>query len=211
MTTILDLGPAARRVTALLDGIDDRQLTARTPCELYTVGDLLDHMMGLTIAFRDAADKRTGPTTSAPPAPSAANLDTDWRHRLPEQLDELAAAWRNPAAWEGDTQAGGVTMPAAVMATVALDELVLHGWDLARATGQPYECDAASTEAVFGFTSLMSEPEHQAGREGLFGPVVRVPTDAPLFDRALAFSGRDPAWTPKHGRPAASERRSRSM
>ena len=82
------------------------------------------------------------------------------------------------------------------MATVALDELVLHGWDLARATGQAYEPDPASAQAVFEFTSAMSTPEHLDSREGLFGPVVEVAPDAPLFDRALGFAGRDPGWTP---------------
>jgi hypothetical protein len=32
--------------------------------------------------------------------------------------------------------------------------------------------------------------------EGLFGPVVPVPADAPLFDRLLGQTGRDPRWTP---------------
>lgn len=77
---------------------------------------------------------------------------------------------------------------------VALDELVLHGWDLARGTGQPFACDPASTHACFAFTSQSAEPGQEAGREGVFGPVVDVPADAPMFDRALGFSGRDPAW-----------------
>jgi uncharacterized protein (TIGR03086 family) len=79
---------------------------------------------------------------------------------------------------------------------VALDEVVLHGWDLARGTGQPFHCDLDSTAAVLAFTSESAKPEHAASREGLFGPVVPVPEDAPPFDRALGFAGRDPAWKP---------------
>ena len=86
-------------------------------------------------------------------------------------------------------------MPAEIMGTVALDELVLHGWDLARATGPPYTCDPASSAAVLAFTSASARPERAASREGLFGPVVEVPEDAPAFDRALGFAGRDPGWT----------------
>jgi uncharacterized protein (TIGR03086 family) len=160
-----------------------------------SVGALLDHFVMLTAAFRDAARKVPG-LDGPPPQASAEHLDPRWRTVLPRRLDELVAAWREPAAWEGMAQAGGVTMPAAVMATVALDELVLHGWDLARATGQPYEPDPASVQAVFEFTSAMSAPEHLESREGLFGPVVEVASDAPLFDRALGFAGRDPGWTP---------------
>jgi uncharacterized protein (TIGR03086 family) len=191
----LDLEPAARRVARLLDGVSDDQLAAPTPCADTSVAALLDHFVLLTAAFRDTARKvpgRDGP----PPQASAEHLDPRWRTTLPRQLDELVAAWREPTAWEGMAQAGGVSLPAPVMATVALDELVLHGWDLARATGQPYEPDPASVQAVFEFTSAMSGPEHLESREGLFGPVVEVAADAPLFDRALGFSGRDPGWTP---------------
>lgn len=198
MATILDLDPPARQVTKLVNSVRDDQLAARTPCGEYTVGDLLDHLMGLTIAFRNAATK-SGGETDGPPGPgnaSAAHLDPDWRTQLPRQLDDLVAAWRDPAAWEGMTEAGGVTLPADVIGTVALDELVLHGWDLARGIGQPFECDPASAKACLGFTSAMSEPGEEAGREGLFGPVVEVPSDATLFDRALGLSGRDPSWTP---------------
>lgn len=198
-TTQLDLAPAAGEVATLLRGVTDDQLTLPTPCDECSVGDLLDHLMGLTLAFTRAATKTSGDggtatAPSGPGRPSAANLPPDWRDRLPRQLDELVAAWREPAAWQGTTEAGGVVMPAEDMGVVAIDELVLHGWDLARGTGQPFSCDPASAAACYAFTSSMSKPGQEAGREGLFGPVVAVPSDAPLFDRVLGFSGRDPAW-----------------
>lgn len=205
MTAILDLDPPARQLMRLLHGVTDDQLSARTPCAAYIVGDLLDHLMGLTIAFRNAATKSTGSRESGvdessrksrPGEGRAANLHPDWRRLLPLQLNELVAAWRDPAAWEGTTEAGGVTLPAEVMGSVALDELVLHGWDLARGTGQSFECDPNSAEVCFEFTSAMSTPGEEGSREGLFGPVVDVPLDAPLFHRALGLSGRDPSWTP---------------
>jgi uncharacterized protein (TIGR03086 family) len=192
---MIDLQPAAREVIRLLDGVTEAQLADPTPCT-DSVADLLDHFMGLSLAFTVAARKTPPPGGSAPPNPSADNLDPDWRTVLPRQLEELAAAWRDPAAWTGMAEAGGVTMPAEQMGMVALDELVLHGWDLARGTGQPFHCDPDSTAAVLEFTSESAKPEHAAAREGLFGPVVPVPEDAPPFDRALGFAGRDPAWKP---------------
>jgi uncharacterized protein (TIGR03086 family) len=194
---MFDLEPASRQVAELLGGVADEQLPAPTPCEDYSLGELLDHFMGLTLEFRNAASKATlaegvsrGPGAASY---SAANLPEDWRERLAQQLDDLAQAWKDPSAWEGMTRAGGLDLPAEVAAMVALDELVLHGWDLARATGQPFECDATSTEVCFKFTSLASEPG--ADRRGLFGPVVEVPADAPLLHRALGLSGRNPAWS----------------
>ena len=110
---------------------------------------------------------------------------------LPPRLDALVAAWRDPAAVEGTTSAGGVEMPAAEIAVVTLDELVLHGWDLARALGKDYEPHPADVPAVLRFTEAFGSAD---GVPGLFGPAVPIADDAPAFDRALALSGRDPAW-----------------
>ena len=198
---VIDLGAAAREVASLLDGVTDDQLAGPTPCPDYPVAALLDHLMGLSLAFTWAARKTTatggGSEESRPGLATAEHLDPQWRILLPRRLGELVDAWRDPTAWEGITEAGGVRMPAELMGVVALDELVLHGWDLARASGQPFTCDAASTAAVLAFTSASAQPEQAAGRAGLFGPVVDVPADAPALDRALGFAGRDPAWTPK--------------
>ena len=195
MTTRLDLHAPARELTRLLGAITDEQLAWPTPSEGTSVAALLDHIMGLTMAFRDAATKSNGPDSGQPSA-DASELDPDWREVLPQRLDELAAAWEDPAAFEGMAWAGGVEMPGHVMAGVAVDELVLHGWDLAKATGQSFNVDPASVEAVLEFTAASAEPGQEAMREGLFGPVVHVADDAPAFERALGFSGRDPGWTP---------------
>ncbi|TDC76207.1 TIGR03086 family metal-binding protein [Streptomyces hainanensis] len=193
----LDLGPAARGVAGLLDGVGDERFAAATPCPDYRVEDLLRHLLGLTLAFRAAARKEFGPLTDLSPTDPAApvlSLDGDWRGRLRGQLDELAAAWGEPAAWAGETRAGGVTLPAAVLGRVALNELLLHGWDLARATGQPYPADEASARAAIALLSAQTE---DAAREGTgFGPVVPVPDDASSLDRAIGLGGRDPSWTP---------------
>lgn len=190
---MVDLAPVAGQLKLLLGGTADNQLSAPTPCTEYTVGDLLDHLMALTLAFRSAAEKAPGSGKEGPPEASAGNLPPDWREQLHARLDALVRAWSDPAAWTGEATAGGVTLPADVMGVIALDEIAVHGWDLARATGQQFECDSESTEALF---ALLSQPADGDGDNGLFGPVVRVSADAPLFDRVLGLAGRDPAWTP---------------
>ena len=90
------------------------------------------------------------------------------------------------------TRAGGVDLPADMAGVVALDELVIHGWDLARATGQPPGYDGPGLDAVHG----MVQQFRSSGIEGLFGPPVPVPDDAPLLDRILGLAGRDPGWEP---------------
>lgn len=191
--TVPDLEPAARRVAALLDGVPDSALDAPTPCADTPVAGLLDHLMGLSEGLRASAAKE--PDQGGPRA-AAANLDPGWRTVLPQRLDALVAAWREPAAAEGTTSAGGVEMPATEIAAVTLNELVMHGWDLARATGQRYDADTADVAAILPFLEAFGSPE---GVPGLFGPTVAVPDDAPAFDRALGLGGRDPGWRPPTG------------
>ncbi|MFC8273272.1 TIGR03086 family metal-binding protein [Streptomyces sp. NPDC057271] len=189
----IDLGPAAERVARLAEGIDDEQLGDPTPCPEYAVREVLAHLTGLSVAFRDAARKHFGATTGTPPGSVRPVLEDDWRAALPKALNELAEAWREPGAWEGDTQAGGVGMPAAVMGMVALDELLIHGWDLARATGQAY---AVTEEELVVSEALLTPADDAAAEDGFFGPVVTVPDDAPLLDRVVGLSGRRPDWRP---------------
>lgn len=189
-----DLGPQTRVVARLAADVPDDRLEDPTPCEGMAVRHLLGHLIGLTAAFRDAARKDLGATTGTDPnsAPRP-DLGPGWREELARELPELADAWNDPAAWEGDTQAGGVTLPGAVAGRVALNELVLHGWDLARATGRPYEPDEEALQVSY---ELVAATPDGPAREGMFGPAVTVPEDAPLLDRVVGLSGRDPGWTP---------------
>lgn len=189
-TTTVDLGAAASETARVVAGVRDHELCDPTPCEGTSVAAMLDHLVGLTLAFRLAAAKQPLP---GGPSASASALTSDWRTRLPEQLDALVTAWRQPSAWSGTAVAGGVELPAPVMAVVALNEVLVHGWDLAVATGQEYAPDAAATEMCLQQAGQVGEsPE---AREGLYGPVVPVPDDAPPFDRLLGLTGRDPSWS----------------
>ena len=191
----VDLEPAVRRLADLVSSVPDDLLVAPTPCPAYTLGDLVEHVGGAASAFTGAAVKDLGDATSQGPSGDASRLTDDWRSRIPRDLAGLAEAWRDPAAWTGMTKAGGVDLPGEVAGLVALDEVVVHGWDVARATGQPYECDTPSVEAVHGFVAQFSEPGMEEARAGLFGPVVEVPDAAPLLDRVIGLTGRDPGWS----------------
>ena len=185
----LDFYPPVRMLRALLLGIDDDELAWPTPCTEWTVATLLDHLMVRTHAFTLAARKRSD-ASPGPSDPSAQHLPPHWRSRLPVLLEELATAWRDPYAWTGTTQLGGVTMPATATGVVAMSELITHSWDLAVATGQEYAADPRTLEVLVEF--LSERPSE--GTPGQFGPRVAVDDEATFLDQVLALSGRDTRW-----------------
>ncbi len=85
-------------------------------------------------------------------------------------------------------------MPAEVMGLVALNEVAVHGWDLARATGQDYDLEPEIVAVLTAFDG--QDADDQAAREGLYGPVVAAAEDAAPLDRLIAITGRDPRWRP---------------
>src|SRR4051812_35820039 len=99
----------------LVERVPEDALDRRTPCAGYMLGDLLDHVSGFARGLYAAAKKDAG----SPPEPAdASHLGADWRTRIPKELDALVDAWRDPAAREGMTGAGGIELPGEVAAVV---------------------------------------------------------------------------------------------
>jgi uncharacterized protein (TIGR03086 family) len=184
----LDFGPATRTLADLVGGVRDDQLENPTPCPKWTTADLLRHIAGLTLEFTASATKT--PT----PARARVGLTDGWRERIRADLTGLAEAWTHPAAYEGETHAGPVTLSGRETARVALNEVTVHGWDVARATGQEYAADPDAVAECTRFVREFDAPANDNG--GLFGPPVATPDDARAIDRLVGLAGRDPAWTP---------------
>jgi uncharacterized protein (TIGR03086 family) len=189
MTSPIDLEPAVRRMADLIEATPEEALDLATPCAEYSLGDLLDHVAGSVAAFRAAAVKNP---LRAAPSGDASNLPDDWRTRMPADLWALEAAWRVPSAWTGMTAAGGVDLPGDVAGVIALDEVVIHGWDVAKTLGQPADYDGPGLEAVLEQTRSFRALDVP----GLFGPEVPIREDASLFEQVLGMTGRDPDWKP---------------
>ncbi|HZN14073.1 MAG TPA: TIGR03086 family metal-binding protein [Acidimicrobiales bacterium] len=187
---MIDMQPAAARLAGVIAGVSDDDLAKPTPCPDASVGGLIDHIRTFSVAFTRSARKegRDGP----PPQANPANLPGDWRQTTPDALATLAAAWGEPGAWDGMSHAGPIEMSADMAGLVAVDELVVHGWDIAVATGQPYDVSDDEVAAAMSFVANFHVPRDG----GLFGPIVDVPEDAPPLDRLLGLTGRDPNWQP---------------
>lgn len=186
-----DLGPAVSSLLDIARGVEPSDLGRPTPNDGRSVSELIGHLVGLTAAFGAAAEKDFGEWTDTNPDeqgwPSA---EDGWLATLRDRAHSLVTAWREPEAWTGMTRAGGVDLPGEVAGVVALDEVVLHGWDLATATGQEYSCDDATTQVLAEFVNGFDP----AGTPGMFGPAVEA-AHGTAFDRVLARSGRDPQWS----------------
>jgi len=192
---MVDLTPATRRLADLVSRVRDDELSGPTPCPAYTLGDLIEHVGGLALAFRAAAEKDiASPYVNGTSPGDAARLQGDWRERISADLATLAEAWAKPEAWTGMTRIAEQDQPAEIVGVVVADELVVHGWDVARATGQPYSAEPELLDAAQTFLGFFASPDAPAGPEVAFGPSRPVDDDSAPLDRVVALAGRDPAW-----------------
>ena len=191
-----DLGPAAHELTRLVNGVRDDQLGDPTPCPRYTLGDLLQHVRGLAEAFTVAGRKEQPSGGSEPPPQGDASLlPEDWRGEITDWLGRLVDAWSDPAAWEGTTWIAGFEAPASAVGITAANELVVHGWDVARASGQQLMVEDTVLAPSREFVAMMSGPGSDEARGDAFGPALPVPVGASALDEVIAGNGRDPDWS----------------
>jgi uncharacterized protein (TIGR03086 family) len=183
---LLDL--ARERAVPVVRGIPDTALGVPTPCAEYDVKALVNHVFQVVVQFQRLAAKE--PSDFGASAPDRVAEGPDWRERLVAEAERLVAAWSAPGAEEGTT--GAMDMPARLVGSMALLDLTVHVWDLARATGQEYR--AADEAVVTELAGAVAELEPTARKMGVFGEPVRVAEDASAFERLLGRTGRDPGW-----------------
>lgn len=181
------LALASRRAVPVVRGIPDAALAARTPCAEYDVRALVDHLFQVVVQFQRLAAKEESDFGETP---GLVAEDTGWRERFAREADRLVAAWSAPGAEEGTT--GGMGMPARLVGSMALLDLTVHVWDLARATGQDHP--GADEAVVAELAGAVDELAPTARKMGVFGEPVPQAEGASAFERLLARTGRDPHW-----------------
>jgi uncharacterized protein (TIGR03086 family) len=186
-----ELTDAAGAGAGVVANVTAGQFAGPTPDSDWDVRTLLNHL----ILWTSYSFERRAHGESVPEEMMARDFAAEpgFAAAYRAQLDRALAAWADPAVWERDLNVMGSSTPAADVAAMMLAELVLHGWDLAAATGQPYTLtDRAAAAAL---TAVEANAELFRQYKGFAEPVP-VPDGAPVLDRALALSGRDPAWRP---------------
>lgn len=191
MTERLDLlDDVIDRTAGLIDGIDPVRFDDPTPCTEYSVGVLIDHLVGWVHVF-EAATR---------------DLDVSRDPTGYEVADGHGRAFRRAghAAVEGLRDLGvdrEMVMTAnPIPGTMVLDMMTMeypgHGWDLAVATSQDHPFTEKQVIAAHEAAERMILPEFRGPTEGQFRPVVEVAETAPVMDRYVAYLGRDPRWSP---------------
>ncbi len=188
----MDLQSSADRMAELVRGVDASRLDVPTPCADYTLAALLDHVDRVTLGFTAAA---TRANSTQSPVGDAARLGSDWRTRIPAHLAGLVEAWESTPLVDGMTQAGGVDLPVEIAPIVALEELVIHGWDVARASGQPFACADSTLAVVEGFVAQFAGDGQADLRGTAYAGPIPVGDAASHLDHVVALSGRVPGWS----------------
>ena len=115
--------------------------------------------------------------------------DPGFREDYAKQVRKAVDAWSAPQAWEGTRDLMGSATPATDIGAMLIMEMALHGWDVAKATGQQYHATDALAAVVE--ETVKTQAELFRKYQGFADPV-QVADDATTFDKALALSGRDP-------------------
>lgn len=182
------LAAALEDTGVVVTGIRQGQWDLSTPCTQWSVGDVVTHLIAGQHLFARALRGNEPPTSS-----TLTGLHPDQRTAAYRQsTDALLAAFRLPGALERIVHVPFGAVPGIVALHLRTVEALVHGWDLARATGQQAAVDeeVAESELQFTKTRLADVP---AGRSP-FGPPRPVAHDAPALDRLAACLGRDVSY-----------------
>ncbi|GAA4619756.1 TIGR03086 family metal-binding protein [Actinoallomurus vinaceus] len=184
MTSVIDqIDRAVTMTAAIVEGIGPDRLAASTPCEKWDVRTELNHLVG---GMRIFAAELTGTDAGGAHEDDWLGADPQAAYATAAGLDR--AAWHRPGVLEATVRLGFGAVPAPMAALIHLTEVLVHGADLAVATGQEALIDEPACEELL---TVMCGMDFSAFRRpDMFGPEVPAPADAPAHRRLLAFLGR---------------------
>lgn len=170
------LAQALDEAGGLVDGVAPHQWERPTPCTAWSVRDVVEHLT--------AGNHATASALRDGPGQVGTSVPKDFK----ESADELLRAFAEPGAVDRVVAVPLGRVPGVVALHLRLVEALVHGWDLARATGQAARFDDETAERALAFTldKLADVPADRSP----FGPPQPVAADAPALDRLAACLGR---------------------
>jgi uncharacterized protein (TIGR03086 family) len=172
--------------TRVVDSLTPDQFANASPCEGWTVRDVVNHITGGATMFAISAEQGKVPDDQIGRLMGGDNLGNDAKAAW------AIAAKRAMSAFDGLDLLKMVTlpfgeMPAGVALNIAIFDVATHACDIAESTGQAI-ADTELLETALEFGKQMIGPELRV--PGVFGPEQPCPPDAPVVQRLFAFSGR---------------------
>jgi uncharacterized protein (TIGR03086 family) len=182
-----DLACASAVMGDLIDQVAAEQWTAPTPCTEWSVRDVVSHIVGMNLVFVAMFEE------SPMPDRGLDRLGADPAGAYQRSAAALRAAVARPGVLERSqaTPVGVATGAERLRWRIA--DLLVHGWDLAQATGAAAEPPDDLVEQALAFTRSQLPGQPRAGR---FADPQPIPDNAPAIDRLAAFTGRQVPWTP---------------
>jgi uncharacterized protein (TIGR03086 family) len=176
------LGTAARAAQGVIEAVPDDAWEAPSPCGGWSAAQVADHLVDGT---ERVAAALAGPTGEVGMPSSTSRSE---RHRAAAAA--MAEGFRRPGALETPLRVPAGELPGAVVARLRTVEALVHGWDLAVATGVVLDPPSDVVEGALDFSRSMLQRLPEDRRP--FAAPVRVADDAAPLDRLVALLGRDP-------------------
>ncbi|WP_067481065.1 TIGR03086 family metal-binding protein [Actinomadura hibisca] len=173
---------------AVIARVRREQAGEPTPCLSWDVRTLVGHVVDEVARFAAV----TGGGEERHP-PSTGPDGEDWIDAYIDAAESLLKSWQRPGAFDGTVRLASGEVPAAWTFGRQVTELVLHAWDIAKATGQPTDLDPELGRYALAWGRENLTPEHRADETTgeHIGPEVPAPEDASLYEQIAAFGGRD--------------------
>ncbi|HZE40329.1 MAG TPA: TIGR03086 family metal-binding protein [Stackebrandtia sp.] len=169
--------------------LTDAQLDLTTPCQDWTVRDLLRHVTSNGYALAAAfADEKYDADTDP-------RLDGDLRVCFMEAADLAWSHASQESNLERLMEFAGADRPGWFRVSFQFLDGFVHIWDLGKAIGADLPLDADLVEQCFTIAELIPDDSSVRGPGKPFGEKVSVPADSPAADRLIGFSGRSPSWS----------------
>ena len=169
---------------AVLGRLTEDDLSRPSPCTEYTVGEVGQHVVRSMVLLASVAGDPAASLTAGPVGPAAGSLE----EQVAVTTEAALTAWRRRGVG-GTVAVGRSTLPADLAFEIIPMELLVHGWDVARATGQQIDVPPEVADHLLGRARELVT-EDKRGRS--FAAEVPPGPQASALHRLIAFTGRVP-------------------
>ena len=182
------LSRALDQTGAVIARVRPEQAPLPTPCRSWDVRGLVNHVVDEVHQFARVTSGGNRQNINGDA------IGDDWVGAYRAAAAELLAAWQRPGALDRPHRLPFGEVPATWVVSQQITELVVHAWDIAKATGQSTDLDPELGHLALDWGKENLKPEFRGDEAAGYhiGPELPVRGDAPVYDRLAAFGGRDP-------------------